>query len=150
MSPWQKQAEPNLVGANQGEWLDRLEAEHDDLRAALRWLLDMGMAEQALRLAGALWRFWFVRGYLGEGLRWSEEAIAVAKSDLSIEDPRHGSSPFLPKVLNGAGVLAHYRGDYGKAARLCGEGLALISPIGRPTRHRGRAQWSGARRSLRG
>ncbi|MCA1646048.1 MAG: LuxR family transcriptional regulator [Chloroflexi bacterium] len=79
----------------------------------------------------ALWRFWFVRGYLGEGLRWSEEAIAVAKSDLSQPKARDlAANPLLPKVLNGAGVLAHYRGDYGKAARLCGEGLALSRQLG--------------------
>jgi non-specific serine/threonine protein kinase len=122
------EAEPNLVGANQGEWLDRLEAEHDDLRAALRWVLDNRVAEpdQTLHLAGALWRFWFVRGYLGGGLRWLEEAIAVATSDLSPPKGRNiAPIPRLPKVLNSAGVLAHYRGDYGKAARLCGEGLAL-------------------------
>lgn len=124
-------AEPNLVGATQGEWLDRLEAEHDDLRAALRWAMEMSVAEQCLRLTGALWRFWFVRGYLGEGLRWSEEAIAVAKSDLSQPKTRAmAANPFLPKVLNGAGVLAHYRGDYGKAARLCGEGLAVSRQLG--------------------
>ena len=124
-----EEAEPNLVGASQGEWLDRLEAEHDDLRAALRWVLETGAAEQGLRLAGALWRFWFVRGYLGEGLRWSEEAIAVAKSDQpQTRDMAH--CPLLPKVLNGAGVLAHYRGDYGKAARLCGEGLAQSRQLG--------------------
>lgn len=124
-----EEAEPNLVGANQGEWLDRLEAELDDLRAALRWILDKAVAEQALRLAGAVWRFWFVRGYLGEGLRWSEEAIAVAKSDQS-KTRDIAPCPLLPKVLNGAGVLAHYRGDYGKAARLSGEGLAQSRQLG--------------------
>ena len=109
-----EEAEPNLVGADQGMWLDRLEAEHDNLRAALRWLLDHDESEWALRLAGALWRFWFVRGYLGEGLRWLEESLHYSARDAI------GAT-----VLNGAGVLAHYRGDYGKAARLCGEGLAL-------------------------
>jgi non-specific serine/threonine protein kinase len=125
-----EEAEPNLVGASQGEWLDRLEAEHDDLRAALRWAMEKRVAEQALHLGGALWRFWFVRGYLGEGLRWSEEAIAIAKSDLSQNAPNTALNPLLAKVLNGAGVLAHYRGDYGKAARLCGEGLALSRQLG--------------------
>jgi hypothetical protein len=119
------------VGATQGEWLDRLEAEHDDLRAALRWAMEMRVAERGLRLTGARWRFWFVRGYLGEGLRWSEQAIAVAKSDLSQPKTRDmAANPLLPKVRNGAGVLAHYRGDYGKAARLCGQGLALSRQLG--------------------
>jgi predicted ATPase/class 3 adenylate cyclase/DNA-binding CsgD family transcriptional regulator len=122
-------AERGLFGAESGTWLDRLEAEHDNCRAALRWALDRGETETALRLCGALWQFWYVRGYLGEGSRWLEEALAAA--GLLERDPAGaaggGATPsaLAVKALNGAGVLAHYQGDYGRAAALCGEGLAL-------------------------
>ncbi len=122
-------AERALFGAASRGWLDRLEAEHDNCRAALRWALDRGESETALRLSGALWQFWYVRGYLGEGSRWLEEALAGA--GLPERGPAGaaggGATPgaVAVKALNGAGVLAHYQGDYGRAAALCGAGLAL-------------------------
>ncbi|HYO30149.1 MAG TPA: helix-turn-helix domain-containing protein, partial [Thermomicrobiales bacterium] len=60
-------ARPELSGPRQTAWLDRIEAEHDNLRSAMGWLLDRRETEPALRLAGGLWWFWWVRGYLGEG-----------------------------------------------------------------------------------
>lgn len=111
-----EEAEPKLVGAEQGYWLNRLEIELDNLRAALRWALERGETETALRLGGALWRFWFKHGYLSEGRRWLDEGLA-------------GSGAVAPavraKALTGSGVLAHYQGDLSRAAALCGESLAL-------------------------
>jgi ATP/maltotriose-dependent transcriptional regulator MalT len=69
-----------------------------------------------LRLGGALWRFWLSQGHLSEGRRWLEEALAGGGS---------ASASVLAKALNGAGVLAHYQGDYGRAAELCGNSLQL-------------------------
>ncbi len=116
-----EEAEPRLKGAQQGVWLERLEREHDNLRAALRWLLENGESEAALGLAGALWWFWYVRGHLSEGRRWLEEALA-----------RHdgGTAPRLrATALAGAGILAHYQGDYGRATTLCGQALALARDL---------------------
>lgn len=109
-------AAQNLKGAEQEMWFSRLEDEHDNLRAALSWSLEQGEIEIALRMGGALWWFWFVRGHLAEGRRWLERALAGVVG-----------APTSPraKALNGAGVLAFYQGDIGQAGQLCGESMAL-------------------------
>ncbi len=76
-------AEPHLLAADQSSWLDRFEREHDNLRGALRRALDMNDAENGLRLAAALWRFWFQRGYLREGRSWLEALLALAPDAVS-------------------------------------------------------------------
>jgi predicted ATPase/class 3 adenylate cyclase len=64
-----ERAQSELHGPQQVRWLDRLEREHDNLRAALRWLGETPEPEPALRLAGALYWFWFMRGHIGEALQ---------------------------------------------------------------------------------
>ncbi|HEX8958725.1 MAG TPA: BTAD domain-containing putative transcriptional regulator, partial [Solirubrobacterales bacterium] len=71
-----EQAEPYLTGPDQATWLAHLDAEHDNLRAALGWADRSGEAEMRLRLAGSLWRFWSVRGYFAQGRRALEDALA--------------------------------------------------------------------------
>jgi non-specific serine/threonine protein kinase len=71
-----EEAEPQLWGPEEVEWLEHLEAEHDNLRAALSWALEGGKSELGLRLAGALWKFWKARGYFGEGLAWLKRVLA--------------------------------------------------------------------------
>jgi len=66
-----------LIGAEQAAWFTRLEAEHDNLRAALTWGLEHDPS-LALRTAGALWRFWSMRGHLTEGRTWLKRALAGA------------------------------------------------------------------------
>ena len=66
-----------LAGPEAVAGLARLDIEHDNLRAALRWACDRGDRVTALRLAGALWRFWAQRGHLSEGRRWYSEALAL-------------------------------------------------------------------------
>ena len=63
-----------LASGDQVEWLDRIGDELDDVRSALRWSLDTGHVQTALRLASALRTFWEVRGHFPEGGRWIEEA----------------------------------------------------------------------------
>src|SRR5215211_5247743 len=101
-----EEAYPELKGANQLEWLERLEAEHDNMRAALSWASERKEAEVALRLGGALWRFWSVRGYYSEGRRWLQEALSM--------DGR-GSPGSRAMALAGAGSLASVQGDYDRA-----------------------------------
>ncbi len=112
-----ERAEPKLQGAEQEIWLERLELEHDNLRAAL--LREDG--EKKLRLAGALWRFWFTHGHLSEGRGWLEK---------SLEGSSEASASVREKALNGAGVLAYEQGDYGRANSLYEESLALRRQLG--------------------
>jgi predicted ATPase len=114
-------AEPHIIGTDQAAWLNRLEAEHDNLRAALEWLLKHREVEAGLRLAGVLWIFWNVRGYRSEGRRWLEEAL---------ERSEGATTAMRAKALNGAGGLAYSQGDYAQATALYEQSLALWQELG--------------------
>ena len=105
------------------EWLQRLETDHNNLRAALNWAMEERDPDTALRLSSAVWHFWYARGYLTEGSRWLQEALQMAP-----DVPRLISA--RAKALTGAGVLAHYQGHYARAATLCGQSLALGRQVG--------------------
>src|SRR5215216_4477901 len=113
-----EEAYPELKGANQLQWLERLEAEHDNIRAALSWALERKEAEVALRLGGALWWFWSVRGYRSEGRRWLEESLAIEG---------RVSPEVRAMALAGTGVLALDQGDLDRAKEACEEGLELLA-----------------------
>jgi len=112
------EAFPELKGPDQLQWLERLEAEHDNMRAALSWASERNEAEVALRMGGALWGFWSVRGYYSEGRRWLEEALAI--------DGRV-SSELRAMALAGVGALALDQGDLDRVQEVCEEGLQLLS-----------------------
>jgi predicted ATPase/DNA-binding CsgD family transcriptional regulator len=118
-----ERAEPDLTGPEQGAWMDRLEREHDNIRSAIRWCLERGSAEEGLRLAGALWRFWFTRRHLIEGNRALGELLDLEGSAAVRPETR-------AKALNGAGNLAQACGDLERAARLHKESLALRQALG--------------------
>jgi predicted ATPase/DNA-binding winged helix-turn-helix (wHTH) protein len=115
-------AEPQLAGPDQTVWLDRLEAEHDNLRAALGWAEESGAVEEGLRLAGALCQFWLVRSYLCEGRERLARLLPLARTSVPMAA--------RAKVLTGAGHLAHNQGDYAAARALFAESLALWREIG--------------------
>ncbi len=116
-----ERAEPHLRGPDQAAWLQQLEMEHDNLRTALEWSVEIGEGEFALRLAGALRQFWLVRGYYHEGRRWFEEVLKRSGS----------ASPALRgKALAGAGYLATYQGDHPEALSLLEESLTTRRQIG--------------------
>ena len=100
-----EEAELELIRPRQAEWLDRLETEHDNLRAALSWALEREV-DLGPRMAGALCRFWHTRGYLSEGRRYLEEA--VARSHVVPATVR-------AKALEGLGWIAEPQGDYERA-----------------------------------
>ena len=109
---------PELKGPDQLEWLERLEAEHDNMRAAISWALERKEAELAIRQGGALWRFSLVRGHYAEGRRWLEEALAIDGGE-SLES--------RAMALAGAGTLASEQGDLDWAKEACEEGLKLLA-----------------------
>jgi tetratricopeptide (TPR) repeat protein len=97
-----EQAEPALLGPQQRTWLDRLEADHDNLSAALRWCAERGLAELGLRLAGSLWRFWELHGYYAQGRDWLDTMLAHVG----------GAAPAVRvRALNSAGKLSYLLGD---------------------------------------
>jgi predicted ATPase len=119
-------AEPHLVGAAQGEWLDRCDQEHANLHAALRWAVEAGEADRAQAAAGAIWRFWQQRGHLTEGRRWLEELLALPSGQ--------GPTPARAKALAGAGGIAWWQEDIAAARGFYAEALAIERELGDPTR----------------
>ncbi len=96
-------------------WLDRLEREHDNLRAALEWSAgEPDGAAAEIRLAAPLWRLWHVRGYFAEGRRWLEHALARS-GDLPPDARR--------TAMHGAALLAWRQSDYGRATALASAAL---------------------------
>ena len=117
-----EQADAELRGPRQEAWLERLEGEHDNLRAALQWSgAESPSTDAEMRLAGALRWFWFIRGYWSEGRKWLEGALAHRS-----ETP----SPALLRALQGAARLARFQGDYDQARALSEEGLAMSHRLG--------------------
>ena len=116
-----EEAEPALKGPLLVMWLDRLEREHDNLRAALQWALEGGRAETALRLGIALERFWVVRGHRIEGLAFLERALAGSSGV---------ATDLRAKALLAAARLAFIQSHYDQGEVLAQESLALFRQLG--------------------
>jgi predicted negative regulator of RcsB-dependent stress response len=111
-----------LSGAAQVEWFDRLEIEHDNLRAALDWAAEREDAELSLRLSGALWRFWMARSYLMEGRAQLERALALPTADQYLT--------YRASAMARAGDLARRCGDLQAAGERFAASLAICQQIG--------------------
>jgi predicted ATPase len=114
-------ASTRLRGPEQKRWLDRIECEHDNIRAALAWAIDAGEAELALRLGTAMVVFWEMRGYLAEGQAWIERALALPAPTTSAAVRAAG--------LRSAGVLAFWQGNNAPAGALYEQSLALYREL---------------------
>jgi predicted ATPase/DNA-binding CsgD family transcriptional regulator len=117
-----EQTWPALHSTGQQAALDRLELEHENLRAALRHLSGQRDAERAQRLAGALWYFWELHGHWSEGREWLERALALA---------RQTRSPLRHGALMGAGIMDRLLGRYAEAAACFEEDAARAREQGR-------------------
>lgn len=115
------EAAPQLMESGAVVWLDRLEAELDNVRAALEWSLGRIETDTAIRLASELRRFWFVRGYLVEGRHWIERALAESQvTDLATR----------VKALFAAGELSFFLEDLTRARSCAEEGLTICRTLG--------------------
>lgn len=115
-----ERAEVELGGNTQTDWFARLDGEHDNLRAGLAELQEREEAEELLRLAVSLFRFWYVRGYLTEGRRWLEQALAGAA---------HASATLRRRGFTAAGAIALLQGDYDAATTLAEKALEVAREL---------------------
>jgi predicted ATPase len=116
-----EEAEPEVLRGDQITWGHRLDAERDNCRVALAWLVDQGRPEHALRLIGALRRAWAAQGYLTETRGWLEAALGQGDGV---------SSRVRAKALYGLGRVALLQGDYAEALRRLDSSCALYRELG--------------------
>jgi predicted ATPase/class 3 adenylate cyclase len=99
-----------VMAADKGATLDRVEQDHDNLRAAIAWAIETGAADTAMRLGSALWRFWQMRGYLQEGLERLEQTLALPQS--------HEHPALRADELSAAAGVAYWLGESDHAREL--------------------------------
>jgi predicted ATPase/DNA-binding CsgD family transcriptional regulator len=112
-------AATKLEGSDQATWLNRLEDEHDNLRAAIDWAIEEREVEFGLQLVTVLRLFWFLRGHMTEGRERLAQMLALG-----------GAPVTRARALDCAGFLARYQGDDAEAAAQIGESLALWRTLG--------------------
>jgi predicted ATPase/DNA-binding SARP family transcriptional activator/Tfp pilus assembly protein PilF len=120
-----EEAEPALYSAQQRQWLERLEEDHDNLRAALKWSLKNRDVAFSARLGGAMSRFWGLRGYLDEGRQWLSQVMTLLAAGCD-------SAAIQAKVFMGAGMLAWRQSEYDQATEYMEKSLALTRQIEDP------------------
>lgn len=117
-----EEAEPHLLGERAIEWLEKIDREYDNLRAALRWAIENDH-ETGLRLSGALWTFWSIRGHLREAREQLEKSLTADCADERATTARW-------KSLNGAGYIACQQGDYPAAQKFIEQSLQIAEATG--------------------
>jgi DNA-binding CsgD family transcriptional regulator len=116
-----EEAESELAGPQQSAQVERLEEEHDNLREALSWVVELDEGDLGLRFVGALWRFWHARAYISEAVRWLESVLASS-------GPR--VTPLRVKALEGMGWMSQFQGEYERARATYEEMLELSQELG--------------------
>ena len=119
-------AAPHYRGVDAKEWLDRVEAEHDNMQAAVRWAIDGNEGATALRLAAALWRFWHLHGHLTAGRRWAEAVLALPSAA--------GRTAARAEGLAALGGLAYWQLDVPATRAAYEESLGIFEELGDPAR----------------
>ncbi|MDH4333795.1 MAG: hypothetical protein OEW24_00780 [Chloroflexota bacterium] len=117
-----ERAGAEVFGSDQATWLDRFEAEHDNIRAAMAWALARDRAETAMPMLVACWRFWQMRGYLPEA---REQVNAVLDLPGAVEHPEARAA-----ALEAAGGIAYWQADIEAAQRWYQEALDLARASG--------------------
>jgi predicted ATPase/DNA-binding CsgD family transcriptional regulator len=116
-----ERAEPELTGAEEEVWLDRLEAEHDNLRAAAGWFEARAAVEENLRLGGAVWRFWWMRGHMREGRQRLKSALSQPGAALAMRA--------RARALSALAWLASGLGDFAAARTSAEECVAAFGHL---------------------
>jgi predicted ATPase/DNA-binding SARP family transcriptional activator len=115
-------AEPGLRGPQLVPWMIRLDTEHDNVRAALRWAIDHDEGELGLRMVGAMWRFWHLAGHLSEGRRWVTEVLDLPSAA--------GRTVPRARALAAAGGLAYWQNDVPAVRDAYEEALTISRELG--------------------
>jgi predicted ATPase/DNA-binding XRE family transcriptional regulator len=122
-----EEAEPHLSGTEQVKWLTRLDQEHENLRSSLLWLLERAQvegpmqAQHALRLCAMLYRFWWTRGFLREGITFLQRALSV----------REGvEARIQARALYVLAMLVFMVEGVEQTEKLCQESLAIYKEVG--------------------
>ncbi|WP_433168319.1 ATP-binding protein [Kribbella sp. CA-247076] len=123
-----EEAEGQLRGVNQAQWIERLDAELDNLRAAMAWSLRTRSVDEALRLAGGLWLFCYLRGHYAEGSQWLERALALAETVPAADVERLAAA--CAKANLGAGMLAFLQCEYDAATARLQTALTQYKELG--------------------
>jgi tetratricopeptide (TPR) repeat protein len=124
-----EQTEPELRGPNQVAWLDWLEKEIDDVRAALEWAMEINI-EAGLRMAGALLWFWHIRGRKSEGIDWLERALSAEVQERNGASFSAARAMMRGKALNAAGSLMVMHRSPERGCELSEESLTLHQELG--------------------
>jgi serine/threonine-protein kinase PknK len=103
--------------------MDRLEAEQDNIRAALRWVIDQQDAERSVRFTGALWSFWDKRGHRAEAVHWLSTALAM---------PGQSSPAGRARALIGLAMMHRARSAFAVAEHYGRQAVALLVELGDP------------------
>jgi predicted ATPase len=117
-----ERAHPEQYGRAQLVWFDRVEREHDNLRAALRYFVEVGDAGRGTRLAAALRRFWWIRGHTDEARTWFTTLVEHARRD---QERCAGTQTTLARALTGAALFAYLQRASEALGLLAGEAVAL-------------------------
>ena len=124
-----ERAEPNLRAFDMVIWLDRLEAEHDNLRVVLEWALESDIEAQ-LSLASALLWFWWIRGHKDEGIEWLERGLSIEAAERRNQHLTPSRAKIRGKALNASGFLMSWALETGKAEARLEESMALFRELG--------------------
>jgi predicted ATPase/DNA-binding CsgD family transcriptional regulator len=117
-------ADPRLSGPEQMAWVNRLEAEHENLRAALAWSQrESSGIEPGLQLAAELSQFWQMRGYISEGHRWLKTMLSRGSQ---------APAQLRARALSAAGFLTFHLGDFEQATAYWDQALALYQDLADP------------------
>lgn len=130
-----QQAAPALLGAEQERWLNRLEREHDNFRAALTWSLERDSLPLALALGLALGQFWWRHGHIAEARTWLQRILTHWEQHTAAHGAAHVEPPpdeqkKVATALYQAGAFAWHQGDFVQAQQFCSASLARYQRLG--------------------